>query len=83
VETTQVEPLVALEGRATGVLEGTGRWAFAEDGSTVVTYAWDVSTTKPWMNLVSPGYDLAFVPVRGASFRDALSGQACHRARPR
>ena len=26
-------------------------------------------------------YDLAFVPVAGGSFRDALRGQACHRAR--
>src|SRR5262245_30283047 len=29
VETTRVEPLAALEGRASGGLEGTGRWAFA------------------------------------------------------
>ena len=55
VETTRVEPLAALEGRASGGLAGTGRWAFASaDGTTAVTYAWDVRTTKPWMKLASP-----------------------------
>jgi hypothetical protein len=55
VETTRVEPLVALEGRASGGLAGTGRWAFtSEDGATVATYAWDVRTTKPWMRFAAP-----------------------------
>ena len=44
------EPLTdegfALE--ATGDLEGTGRWRFAQDGpEVVVTYDWRISATKP------------------------------------
>lgn len=36
----------ALE--ATGDLEGTGRWAFEQDGpEVVITYDWRVSATKP------------------------------------
>jgi Polyketide cyclase / dehydrase and lipid transport len=54
VETTRVEPLVALEGRASGGLAGTGRWSFRNDGAAIVTYAWDVRTTRPWMRLASP-----------------------------
>ena len=54
VETTTVEPLVALEGRATGGLAGTGRWRFSDGSPTVVTYEWDVRTTKAWMKALSP-----------------------------
>ena len=54
VETTRVEPLVALEGAARGALAGTGRWAFRDDGAALVTYEWDVRTTKPWMKAASP-----------------------------
>jgi uncharacterized protein YndB with AHSA1/START domain len=55
METMRIERPLMLEGRATGELEGFGRWAFAErDGGTVVTYEWDVRTTRPWMNLLAP-----------------------------
>src|SRR5260370_439313 len=38
---TRVEPLVALEGKVTGALEGIGRWHFSADGAdTVVRYDW-------------------------------------------
>src|SRR6188474_2471780 len=46
METSRIERPLVLEGRATGELEGFGRWGFAErDGRTVVTYEWDVRTT--------------------------------------
>lgn len=56
--TTEVARPYLLEGRAQGELAGTGRWRlFEQDGDTPVTavvYEWSVSTTKPWMNLLTP-----------------------------
>jgi uncharacterized protein YndB with AHSA1/START domain len=55
VTTTRVEHPHLLEGRATGDLEGTGRWRlYEQDGVTAVLYEWNVSTTKPWMNRLAP-----------------------------
>jgi hypothetical protein len=52
---TRVDPLVALEGTASGAVEGAGRWQFYQEGLTsVVRYEWRVRTTKPWMRLLSP-----------------------------
>ena len=44
-----------MAGTASGELQGTGRWRlFEQDGVTAVLYEWNVSTTKPWMNLLAP-----------------------------
>jgi hypothetical protein len=44
-----------MSGTATGQLAGTGHWRLYEDaGVTAVTYEWNVSTTKTWMNLIAP-----------------------------
>jgi uncharacterized protein YndB with AHSA1/START domain len=52
---TRVEPMSAIEGEAIGELTGTGRWRMSQDGdATSVRYDWNVSTTKPWMNLLAP-----------------------------
>jgi hypothetical protein len=52
---TRVKPLAAIEGVASGELEGTGRWLFtAEAGVTTIRYEWQVGTTKRWMNLAAP-----------------------------
>jgi hypothetical protein len=52
---TRVDPMVALEGTASGELEGRGRWRFYRAGSTsVVHYEWQVRTTRAWMRLLSP-----------------------------
>jgi hypothetical protein len=53
---TRVKPLAAIEGVASGDLEGTGRWLFTaeEEGVTTVRYEWQVRTTKRWMNLAAP-----------------------------
>jgi hypothetical protein len=55
VTTTRKERPHLLEGEAVGELAGTGRWRLWEEGGvTAVTYEWNVSTTKAWMNLLAP-----------------------------
>src|ERR1700754_1040746 len=55
VRVTRIEPLIALEGIASGDLEGIGRWRFSnERGLTVVHYEWRVRTKRSWMNLLAP-----------------------------
>ena len=51
----ELEAPLRMQGSATGGLEGTGCWQlFEQGGLTVVTYQWDVATTKRWMKLVGP-----------------------------
>jgi hypothetical protein len=53
--TDVVERPHLMEGRASGELDGFGRWRlFEQDGVTAVLYEWNVATTKPWMNLFAP-----------------------------
>jgi uncharacterized protein YndB with AHSA1/START domain len=55
VQVTRVQPPSRLEARATGELDGTGRWTLTSaDGGTLVRYDWDVRTTRRWMNLLAP-----------------------------
>jgi hypothetical protein len=55
VLTTRVDYPDLMEGRATGELEGVGRWRLYEQGGvTAVLYQWNVTTTRPWMNALSP-----------------------------
>ena len=55
METTHVEPMSIIEGRAIGELQGAGRWTLAHDsGVTTARYDWKVETTKAWMNLLAP-----------------------------
>lgn len=55
METTLVEPIKMIEGRAIGELQGKGRWTIAHDnGLSTVRYDWNVETTKGWMNLIEP-----------------------------
>lgn len=55
VVSTRIERPVALEGRATGDLEGTGRWRlFEERGATAILYAWDVQARKRWLRAAGP-----------------------------
>jgi uncharacterized protein YndB with AHSA1/START domain len=59
--TTHMEPLVVVEGRVTGDLEGVGRCHFSEaDGLTTVRHEWHVHTMRPWMDMLSPCTDIAF-----------------------
>ena len=55
VTTERVERPEMMVGRAVGELTGTGIWRlFEEGGVTAAVYEWDVTTTKPWMNLLAP-----------------------------
>jgi len=52
---THIEPLSAVEGIASGQVQGRGRWSFSSDGAvTVVRYEWQVYTTPRWMRLLAP-----------------------------
>ena len=52
---TRVEPMTVIEGRASGELDGTGRWTLTPDGnSTLVRYDWQIEVTKPWMRTLAP-----------------------------
>ncbi|KUZ71648.1 polyketide cyclase [Burkholderia ubonensis] len=51
----RVEPMRVLEGRASGAVEGDGRWSFAGDAErTVVRYDWHIRTHVRWMNWLAP-----------------------------
>jgi len=55
MKVTQVERFRLLEGRASGELDGTGRWTLTnESGRTRVRYDWIVEVTKPWMRILAP-----------------------------
>ena len=55
METTRVEPISVIEGRAIGELQGHGQWTLThENRITTARYDWNVETTKAWMNLLSP-----------------------------
>jgi Polyketide cyclase / dehydrase and lipid transport len=50
MQTVRVEPLSLIEGRASGELEGIGRWTLRPEGSKCnVRCDWIVKITKPWM----------------------------------
>jgi len=55
VRSTRVERPHALEGKASGELEGMGLWRLSSEGAvTVVQYDWTVDVTKPWMVWLAP-----------------------------
>jgi len=55
MQATKAEKPVAIEGKATGELEGTGRWELSQEGAiTTARYFWNVRTTQAWMNLLAP-----------------------------
>jgi len=54
VRVTRIVPLTLLEGRASGELEGIGRWSFSgDDDVTVVRYEWQVRTNRRFLNLIA------------------------------
>ncbi len=55
MRTTRVEALHLIEGRASGELDGIGRWTLHEAaGGTRVRYDWIVEVSKPWMRAMAP-----------------------------
>ena len=72
VTVTRVRPPTLLEAKATGELEGTGRWTLTSaDGGTLVRYDWDIRTTRLWMNLLAPVARPAFKWNHDALMREA------------
>ena len=78
VHVDHVERPRLIEATATGELAGEGRWRLWDGSPTVVTYEWNVHTTRPWMNLVgadrAPG--LRVEPPRGHAARRRRTGRA-------
>lgn len=55
ITSTRVEPLLLLEGQATGEVQGWGRWHFRSAlNLTDIVYEWDVEVVNPTMRLLSP-----------------------------
>jgi hypothetical protein len=51
----RIDPMSALEGRASGELDGVGLWTLRPRGAgTYVRYDWKVEVTKPWMKVFAP-----------------------------
>lgn len=62
VRVTRIELMVAIEGCASGDLEGIGSWRFSRQGPvSVVCFEWHVRPTRWWMALISPLARRAFV----------------------
>lgn len=61
VESTRIEPLRLLEGRASGELNGVGLWTLTSDGTgTTVRYDWRIDLGKAWMRVLAPVLRPAF-----------------------
>lgn len=55
IETVEARPWSLLRMHATGSVEGTGLWELdPAEGTTAVTFIWDVRTTETWMNVLAP-----------------------------
>lgn len=62
---------------ATGDLEGTGTWQLGGNGRlTVARYAWNVRTTKRWMNAVAPVARPAFAWAHNRVMAEGARGLA-------
>jgi hypothetical protein len=73
----QADPPRILELRASGELEGVGRWTLGQQGTaTTARYTWDVRTTKRWMNLLAPLARPVFEWNHDGVMRDAGHGLA-------
>lgn len=52
IRATRIEPLVSIEGVASGDLDGVGCWSFRQNQNmTIVNYSWHVKTTSFGMNV--------------------------------
>lgn len=70
VRTTRIEEALAIEGVASGDLDGCGRWRFASEGGlSVVRYEWQVRCTRWWMRLLSPLARPVFIANHNAVMR--------------
>jgi uncharacterized protein YndB with AHSA1/START domain len=75
IRTTRIEPMALIEGRASGELDGTGRWTLrTEDGAVLVRYDWQVSLGRPWMRTLAPLLRPAFAWNHGVVMRWGREG---------
>ncbi len=78
IEVTHAIPLTLVEGRASGEVEGIGRWHFADEGMvTVVRYEWQVRTNRRWMNIIAPIARPVFKWNHDQIMRQGAEGMAC------
>lgn len=54
METTRIEPMSAIEGLATGELEGIGRWQLSHSNGVTHVLRLHVVATKWWMRWLAP-----------------------------
>ena len=74
---TAVERPWRMEGQAGGELVGTGRWRlYRGPAGTAVTYEWDVSTSRAWMNRLAPVARPAFAWNHDAVMAQGAEGLA-------
>jgi hypothetical protein len=77
VRVTRIVPLALLEGRASGEVEGVGRWQFRDDGGvTVVRYEWRVRTKRRWMSAIAPLARPLFTWNHNQAMRRGAEGMA-------
>lgn len=76
---TAIERPSRIRISATGDLAGVGTYLLNESGGvTRVRYLWNVATTKPWMNLVTPIARPLFVWAHHSVMREGGSGLALY-----
>lgn len=77
IRTTRVEPPTLIEGRAAGVLTGTGRWRLTPTpAGTHVRYDWIVTLEAPGLRLFAPLARKAFVWNHDQVMRSGRDGLA-------
>lgn len=79
IDLVEADPPTHVRMRATGGLEGEGRWRLrAREEVTEVTFAWTVRTTAAWMNLAAPVARPLFERSHGIVVRHAAEAAAAH-----
>jgi hypothetical protein len=77
MRTTHVNRPQLLEGVAQGELSGIGRWTLKQEGAhTRAQYDWQVSTSRAWMNVLSPFLAPVFRWNHGAVMAEGARGLA-------
>jgi hypothetical protein len=79
IDLTETDPPTHVRMRASGGLEGEGRWRLRARGElTEVAFAWTVRTTATWMNLAAPVARPLFEWSHGVVVRRAAEAAAAH-----
>jgi hypothetical protein len=76
-ETVRIDPMMRIEARAFGELEGLGVWTFQSEGAqTIARYDWRVDVAKPWMRVAAPLLEPVFAWNHGVVMRRGGEGLA-------